>query len=321
MGKLIQLKRYNPGHWPPATVAVVGTLVAISVVDLALDGLLERALCGRGLELYHGQWWRVLTANLVHADLLHILFNAWGISILGSTLERLHGWRPLLAVVVAGALGGSGLALAMMDPAVRLVGSSTSSYALLGAVLGYFYVKTGSLAALWQVPHSRQLLIWFAFGVYMSLQPGVSLLGHLGGFVPGVVLGIYFELHYQRRADLWARLGVAVVAFSCAAVCVYACLPWHRPAFVGVRAMQAWEAGEMAEGDALLQRARKVDSGRHPGASEFLDFLRLWRETVPGLPTEEDLALLRVPLLRVQHEAEAGYDPLLPGNAGGAPQP
>lgn len=302
MGKILQMQRYNPSHWPRATVAVVGLLVAISLVDLFSGGMLERALCGRGLDIYHGQWWRVATANLVHGDLLHIAFNAYGIWTLGSILERLHGWRPFLIVVVTGALGGSGLALALGDPLMLLVGSSTSAYALLGAVLAYFYVKVGSVAGLWQVPYSRQLLIWLAFGVYLSLQPGVSLLGHLGGFVPGVVLGIYFELHYARRADLWARLAAVVVVAACMGACVYACLPWHRPAYVGVRAMQAWEAGDMAGGDALLQRARRLDNGRHEGASDFLVFLRAWREQVPGTPTDEELALLRYPLLKVRQQ-------------------
>jgi hypothetical protein len=163
-----------------------------------------------------------------------------------------------------------------MDPNVPLVGASGAAYGLFGATLALFYAKTGSIRALWDIPMARSLLIWLGFGVYMSLQPGISLLGHLGGFVPGVVLGIFFEHRYARQLDIYHKLSAGLVAVAILLLLAFASVPFTRASWWGTRAMHAYEAGDFERGDELLAEARRRNMG-HEGAAAFITHVRVWR--------------------------------------------
>lgn len=289
------IRRYNPGYAPPATLALVIVNVVISLVDMFTGAYIERLCWARGIDIQYGEYWRLFTCAWVHADLMHIAFNAYGIYILGSIFERLHSFKPLLVVYLVSLLGGSALAIAFMDPAIPLVGASGASYGLFGAVLGFFYAKTGSLRALWEIPYARMLLIWLAFGVYMSLQPGVSLLGHLGGFVPGVLFGIFFEKRYARQLDIYHKLSVGVVIAAVLLMLAFAAAPFSRASWYGTRAMHAYENGDLEAGDQLLEQARgrKLDQD---GARKLMTHLRVWRRYHESRPQEFDVETLRLPL-------------------------
>lgn len=270
------IRRYNAGYAPPVTLALVILNAAIALIDMGSEGYVERLCWARGIDVQYGEYWRLFTCGWVHADLMHVAFNCYGIYVLGSIFERLQGWKPLLIVYFAALLGGSGLAISFMDPNIPLVGASGAAYGLFGAVLGYFYAKTGSLRALWEIPLARTLLIWLGFGVYMSLRPGISLLGHLGGFVPGVVLGIFFEHRYARQLDIYHKLSAATVGLGVTLLLAFASAPFTRATWYGARAIHAYEAGDLDGGDELVAQARKRKMGRE-GASDFITHLRVWR--------------------------------------------
>lgn len=284
------VRKYNPQYTPPATMAVVGVLIAISVADAFTGGLLERFGWARGVDIQYGQYWRLLTSALVHANVMHILFNAYGIWVLGVIFERQHGWRPFLAICLASALGGSALAMTFYDPNTPLVGASGAAYGLFGAVLGVMYVRTGSVRGILQVPMGRQLLLWLGFGVMMSLMPGVSALGHLGGFVPGAVLGIFYEHRYKRELDIYHKLSVGLLALGIAAVVAFACVPITRASWHACQAIRAYESGDNEAGDAHFATAR-TKRARDEGSKNLLEHLALWTRT-----HERDLNELRAPL-------------------------
>jgi rhomboid family GlyGly-CTERM serine protease len=48
-----------------------------------------------------GQWWRLITAHLVHLDLEHAVLNALGLVLMWSLFARDYGPRQWLAIVVA----------------------------------------------------------------------------------------------------------------------------------------------------------------------------------------------------------------------------
>jgi membrane associated rhomboid family serine protease len=272
----VAIRRYNAGYAPPATLALVGVNVVIALADMVSNEYLMRLCWARGIDVQYGDYWRLFTCGWVHGDLKHIAFNAYGIYVLGSIFERLQGWKPLLVVYFAALLGGAGLAISFMDPNIPLVGASGAAYGLFGAVLAYFYAKTGSIRGLWEIPMARTLLIWLAIGVYMSLQPGISMLGHLGGFVPGVVLGIFFEHRYARQLDIYHKLSAGLVAVAIVLLLAFASAPLTRASWYGARAIRAYEAGDFERGDDLLEQARGRRMGRD-GAVAFITHVRVWR--------------------------------------------
>lgn len=288
------LLRYNTRYTPPATLALITLNLLVAAWDLATDAWLERFLYARGIDVYYGEIWRVVGAGFAHASLLHLAMNCYGIWVLGVILERLHGWRVFCVVYLTALLAGNALGLLFYDPATPMLGASGAAYGLFGAVLGYFYAKTGSLRGLAEIPMARQLIIWLIIGVFISLRPGISLLGHVGGFVPGVLLGWYFELRYARRADLYHHLSAAALVVIVLAAGVYAAYPWHRGSLHAGRALAAYERGELELGDTLLARAKARGAGGS-GAS-LVRHLELWREGNQSNPREFDLDVLRWPL-------------------------
>lgn len=290
----VPVLRYNTRYTPPATLVLITLNLLVAAMDLASDAYLERLFYARGIDVYYGEVWRVVGAGFAHANLLHLGMNCYGIWVLGVIFERLHGWRVFCVVYFAALLGGNALGLLFYDPATPMLGASGAAYGLFGAVLGYFYAKTGSLRGLAAIPMARQLLVWLLIGVVISLRPGISLLGHVGGFVPGVLLGLYFELRYARRADLYHHLSAAALVAIVLAATIYAAFPWHRGAWHAGRALAAYERGDLELGDSLLARARS--RGTSGGGASLTRHLELWREGNRSNPREFDLQVLRWPL-------------------------
>lgn len=292
---------------PPATIALVVMNLAIALIDSMNDAALERLLWARGIDIHYGQWWRLAGCTVVHASWMHVAFNCYGIYVLGRLLEGLQGWRAVVGVYVISALGGAALGVAFNDPQTPMVGASGAAYGLMGAVLGFFYVKTGSVAGIWQVPASRQLAIWFLVGVGVSLAPGISLLGHAGGFVPGVLLGVYLELRYTRRADLYHHLSAGVMCLLVVGFCAYAVYPFRSGNLYAARALAAYERGNLDTGDSLVKQART--RGTSGGGDSLVTHLELWRKYSALNPREFNDSVLRWPLTAVRRQDMAGSGP------------
>jgi rhomboid protease GluP len=105
--------------------------------DMALGPPALRALGGgsRDLVFGHGEWWRVLTAPLLHGSASHLLGNGVVLLFAGATLERLVGRAWLGAIFVVSASGGEAASLFLNDPQIVGVGASGAIMGLLAAVL------------------------------------------------------------------------------------------------------------------------------------------------------------------------------------------
>lgn len=289
------VRRYNPGYMPPATLTLVALNIGVSVVDIMLGGYLERLFWGRGIDIQYGDYWRIFSCAWVHGSILHVGFNAYGLYILGSIVERMQGRTALLMIYFVALFGGSGLALSFMDPQVPLVGASGAVFGLFGAVLGWVYAKTGSLKEMTKIPFARMLLFWLGLNIFISLAPGISLLGHLGGFVPGVVLGIFFEHRYRKELDIYHRVAAGAVTIAAVALCIFACFPITRASWYGAQALRAYENDDYERGDELRAEA-KSRRGGNEGTSNLLTHLRLWREKHESQPNKYTKEVLRYPL-------------------------
>ena len=96
-----------------------GPALRLSVRSLLAMGGLNRSIVTSG-----GEWYRLLTAPLLHFDLTHIVANGIALLIAGFLLERLVGRAWLLALFVLGALGGSLMSIAVNPPTLTSVGAS-----------------------------------------------------------------------------------------------------------------------------------------------------------------------------------------------------
>ncbi|MHC4841547.1 MAG: rhomboid family intramembrane serine protease, partial [Planctomycetota bacterium] len=201
----------------------------------------------------------------------------YGLWLLGGIYERLSVGKWMLGVFFVSVLASSGMGALVYDIHTPMVGASGGVYGLFASVLAFYYTKTGSIQGMFRLQQSRQLLIWLGIGIFMSISiPNVSLVGHLAGFVPGAVLGYYYEHWYSRKVDFYHKASAIAVVAMTVAVAAYACFPYGRASLSAVQAMKAYEAGEMDRGNLLMEEAnegRRIDDG----TKMLMDHLKIWR--------------------------------------------
>jgi rhomboid protease GluP len=170
-----------------------------------------------GAAVSHGEWWRLFTAILLHADLAHLAMNAvFGFVLLGLALGRYGTGVGLLAAFLAGA-GGNVSSWLVNGSAQRSLGASGM---VMGA-LGLLAAQSFSLRR--ELTNATKYIVGGLAGgvmlfVLLGLKPGSDVVAHLGGFVSGVALGAMlspFPNAAQRPLlNLLAGLGFAALVVA-----------------------------------------------------------------------------------------------------------
>ncbi len=285
------IRKFNPGSQPPYTIGLMIAIGLVGLADLVTSEMMTRLFSARGIDIQYGQYWRLITMGFIHADFMHIAFNLLGLYFLGGAYERIAGGKWMLGVFFIAVLASSGMGSLVYDADRIMLGASGGVYGLFACVLAYYYAKIGSIEGMWQVPGSRMLLIWLGVGVYMSIsKENVSLLGHVAGFVPGVILGYYYEHWYDRTADIYHKTAAVMVVALTVIVAAYASFPVDRASFKAVQAMKAYEAGRIERGDELLESAE--DGKRQDDGTVFLlNHLKTWRNHIYKKDKDADVYL------------------------------
>jgi len=182
--------------------------MAISIALFAAQSLgLPLAEWGAlaGPPVRHGEWWRLLTSALLHGSVLHIAFNLSVVWTLGRGLEGALGSARFALVSLVGALGSAACVLTFAYEQYTL--------GLSGVLLAW----AGVALPLLDRQGRRDMWVWLAQVLVISLLPGVSWAGHLGGFVAGLGAGLAAR---NRRVGLARAL--PVVAFVSAVLIIVA---------------------------------------------------------------------------------------------------
>jgi len=203
---------------PVATQAIIAVNVIVYLAQLAtgsgfgdVGGAVYRngALYGPFVGVLD-EYWRLVTAGFLHASLFHIGFNMVFIWMIGRSLEPAVGVARFVVVYLASLVCGS-LGVMLIEPGSVVVGASGAAFGLLGALI----VEARSRGIdLWATGLPQLALLNFAI---TFLFPGISIGGHLGGFVGGLLVGAIYEQADRRRlpraVSLLAGGAVGVVAF------------------------------------------------------------------------------------------------------------
>lgn len=158
------------------------------------------------------QWWRLFTGGFLHFGPIHLAMNMLALWIIGRDLEQLLGTARYLALYGLSLFGGGAAVFAWSGVAVSTAGASGAVYGLLGGIL---------VAALRLKLRYGFIVAIIGLNFVLTLQFGFSLMGHLGGFVVGVVVTAAL-VYAPERIRLPVQLGttVAVAAALLALVLV-----------------------------------------------------------------------------------------------------
>lgn len=171
----------------PATRALANALIAVGLAQVVMFGASIEAGALRRDAVLAGEWWRLLTAPMLHGNVLHFWMNFAALESLGRTTETrgVGAWVPIVFLLSALAGGVASLAL---PPDVASVGASGGLMGMFGFLAVMAYRRKRHL------PHGflRALLINIAFiGVVGAVAYRfIDNAAHAGGLAAGVLAGL-----------------------------------------------------------------------------------------------------------------------------------
>ncbi|GHC48174.1 rhomboid family intramembrane serine protease [Roseibacillus persicicus] len=162
-----------------------------------LAGLAEAGLVKSrdGIGYFHGEWWRLLTAPMLHGQLIHIVMNGLGLLYLGRRTEVMASWPHLALVFLVSMLAG-GIASAYGLPTQPSVGASGGIMGLLGFLLVFEYLH-GRLVPQRATRRLCAALI-FTFVVGFVGYQFIDNWAHGGGLLAG---GIYAAIVFPKSSS------------------------------------------------------------------------------------------------------------------------
>ena len=205
----------------PVTIALIAANVGVFLAELALGGtvdgtgnwiythgaLFARAVYANGAPagVANGEWWRLMSAAFLHYGFIHLGLNMLALYWFGPLLERLVGSLRFLLLYLAAGLAGSAGAL-WLSPNDITVGASGAIFGILGALL--------VLEQRRMISSGGQILVLIVLNLLLSATlPGISIGGHLGGLVAGIVCMILY-LEFRRSTALCVAAAVVIGAAS-----------------------------------------------------------------------------------------------------------
>jgi membrane associated rhomboid family serine protease len=181
-----------------ATFALIGLNVLVYIANLLLSNWVTRfgALVPE-MVVRSGQWWRLIAAGFLHADLMHIGLNLYAFYGLGQLAERFFGAKRLIIIYGLSLLGASSLVTLFSPLGTPTVGASGAIMGVLGALVALFWTYRQSLAGGRGL--LNRLIQMALINIGIGLLPGISWWGHLGGFVFGTLVGLALIPRYEQR--------------------------------------------------------------------------------------------------------------------------
>jgi len=149
------------------------------------------------------QWYRLLTSIFIHAGMIHAAFNVGALAALGGAYEIQYGWRRMLVVFAASALGAEVLVLA--TTAQPVVGASGAIYGFIGAALYQAWTDVRAGHARSGAKDLRISAIVLVVNLLLTLSlPFISLAAHVGGLITGLLVAAMLAVpDGVRRAAAW----------------------------------------------------------------------------------------------------------------------
>ena len=139
-----------------------------------------------------GEWWRVLSALFLHADVGHLVSNlVSGVFVFSAVLSTMGVGRGWLLLGMASVFGNVAAAAAKYPAAYRSLGASTAIFAAVGLLTGR------ALRIVLRVDYPRRwraLFVPLAAGLTVLALYGaggqqVDVMAHVTGFIAGMILG------------------------------------------------------------------------------------------------------------------------------------
>jgi membrane associated rhomboid family serine protease len=194
-------------------VLIVSNILALFYEQQLSTNQLERFIFTWGVVPAHlmsnpsAAWITIFTAMFLHGSWVHLLGNMWFLYIFGDNVEaRLGGVRYLIFYLLSGVAAVFLQTYLMPTSQEPMIGASGAIAGVLGAYLVSFprsriasLVPILFIFTIVEVPAVIFLIFWFIIQIYSGLfmmqganVSSIAWWAHIGGFVFGVVMVVFF---------------------------------------------------------------------------------------------------------------------------------
>lgn len=201
---------FIPKDAPIVIFGFLGAAVLVFALQIVFAGMgailrppTESSLAFGALAYIHGlnstDWWRFFAFGLCHGGILHIGFNTYAATQIGTIVESRIGPRRMMALITITQIA-SALATYfwynLTGGAFLTVGASGWLMGLIGFGIAHFHQMGDAGKAF------RDILIrWTVYIMIFGIVIGANNAAHIGGMVAGLILGILPE--GQRIKTPW----------------------------------------------------------------------------------------------------------------------
>ncbi len=221
----------NRLHQATPTILVTKTLISINVLaflTMALAGINPLEPTARELLDVGGNFlpatvlqpWRLMSATILHAGLLHLGFNMFALYQMGGIAERFYGNTQFLIIYLLAGLFGSLASLFFSASEAVSVGASGAVFGVSGAILAAVVTARNKLPPMLVTSMSQSMLLFVGYSLFMGFTTSfVDNSAHIGGLVSGfltawIMVERFDWQEFRRRAVLRATIAIVLAAVA-----------------------------------------------------------------------------------------------------------
>jgi membrane associated rhomboid family serine protease/Zn-finger nucleic acid-binding protein len=189
---------------PLATWSLIIACTIIFIVQMSAIPILSSFSLIADRILHRGEFYRLITYTFLHGGLFHLLFNMIFLRFFGRSVEDELGREKYLYLFSFGAIvSGIFFILTTTQKDIPCVGASGAISAIIGAYLILFpkakirfnvlHPFTFQKLATTKISSLYYILSWIIMNIFFALVQkagntiGVAYMGHIGGFIAGIV--------------------------------------------------------------------------------------------------------------------------------------
>ncbi|MDX5069933.1 rhomboid family intramembrane serine protease [Lactobacillus iners] len=192
------------------TWSIIAILIIVYSIELFFDvnndinKLLDFGCMNNIAVVTKLQFWRLFTAQFIHAGFFHIICNIVMIYFFGMFLEQFLGHIRYLTIYLLSGVGGNLLSFALGQDNVISCGASTAVFGLMGSVLALYFLNNDNIIA---IIIGRQAFLLLICNIVVDFfMPSVDIIGHIGGTITGFLLTIILGSIFFKDAPSKIRV-------------------------------------------------------------------------------------------------------------------
>lgn len=200
----------------PITIAICVVTAIVTQIAFSKSELLQRLLFKPRSILVDGQWDRMFSSALIHADWMHAGFNLFAFYSFGSAIEIIYGWKTLVVIYAFSVLSGSMLSLYLhRHHEYSALGASGG---VCGIIFATIFLVPGTGVSMFFIPIAipgNVFALVYLVGSFYGLRKKVGNIGHdahFGGAIAGLVFAYAIRPQFCLADPLyfWGSVGVSV---------------------------------------------------------------------------------------------------------------